>query len=258
VAINYRYEKGVSYDVSCGRRRQIDSQQVRLHIERLLAHGWSRLRIAQTASISPSTVYGLAAGQREVRRHIALAILSIPVGPPRITVDATGATRRIQALVAIGHTMETIAGLAHFGHARVEQLAAGTTETIDAATADTITAVYRQLLPKPGSSRLAKAYARKRGWHGPLAWDDIDDPACRPDDNGAYNPADKYRRDPDRIREIEHLYLLGESVPSIAKQLGGNEKYISDQLTEIIRKRAERAEAERLAARRTATQQLAA
>jgi Flp pilus assembly protein TadB len=50
-----------------------------------------------------------------------------------------------------------------------------------------------------------------------------------------------------RKAEIEHLYLLGESITSIAKQLGGNEKYITDQLAAVLRERAAKAEQERAA-----------
>jgi hypothetical protein len=60
-------------------------------------------------------------------------------------------------------------------------------------------------------------------------------------------------RDSMRKAEIEHLYLLGESVASIAKKLGANEKYTSDQLAVVLRERAAKtptrhAETERAAA----------
>jgi AraC-like DNA-binding protein len=240
VAVNYRYEKGVSYDVSHGRRRQIDSRQVRTHIEQLRAHGWSRLRISRVARVSRSAVYNLAAGQTEVRRHVALAILSIRIGPPQInlSVDAAGTTRRIQALVAIGHTMESIASLAHYSHSKIEGLAAGQAESVSVVTANTVTAIYRQLLHKPGPSRQARAFARKRGWHGPLAWDDIDNPEATPEVAPSYADAPKYERDPDRAREMVHLHLLGESIPHIAKKIGTTEKYVADQLPVALRQRA--------------------
>jgi hypothetical protein len=260
VAINYRYEKGVSYDVTCGRRRQIDSQEVRTHIELLRAENWTRLRITKAAGVSRSTVYSLAAGQPEVRAHIARAILSIRIAPApsKANIDATGSTRRVRALVVIGHTLRTIAEETGFGHSKIEHLAGGLLEAVDAHTAETIANVYRRLAVKPGSSGQAKAFARKRGWHGPLAWDDIDDPAARPEKAKPYQPVPENGRDSMRMAEIEHLYLLGESPESIAKQLDGNEKYVRDLLGAIRRKRAAQAEKERAAARQRQAEAVAA
>jgi transposase len=248
VRINYRYEKGLKYDHTRGRRRQIDAQQVRVHIERLRAADWTPLQIASAAHASRSVIYSLAAGQPEVRSHIALAILSVPIGPPpKPGIDATGTARRIRALVAIGHTMRTVAAETGYGHNTIEKIAAGLVDTVTPSTAETIAGVYRRLRLKPGTSAHAKAFARKNNWDGPLSWDDIDDPNEKPEKSAPYEASSKYERDPDKTREIEHLYLLGESPEQIAKRFDGNEKYIRDQVGAIKRQRAAKAAREKAA-----------
>jgi hypothetical protein len=125
--------------------------------------------------------------------------------------------------------------------------------TIRVAIAEAMTARYRQLRWKPGTSHFAVHSAARRGWHGPFAWDgNIDDPDAQPETLPTYAPLAANGRDSMRKAEIEHLYLLGESIPSIAKQLGANEKYTSDQLAAVLRERAAKTLASRSDSERAA------
>jgi hypothetical protein len=247
VRANGRYEKALNLEHARGHRRQIDAQQTRVHIERLRAADWSNPAIAQAAGVARSTIDSLTKGQREVRSWVALAILSIPVGPPPAPsgIDATGSIRRLRALAVLGHPFRTVAAIVGCSNDKLERIANGWFDTINPGTAAGITRAYKRLCSVPGTSPHSRSRAERRGWHGPLAWDDIDDPNCQPEQAAPYEAVSKYERDPDKTAEIEHLYLLGESLEQIAKQLGGNEKYIRDQLGAILRRRAQRAEQER-------------
>lgn len=251
---DYRYRKQIQLEHSRGRRRQASADQPRIHVHRLHAASWNDYEIARASGVCRSTIANVSNGQPTVRNWVALAILSVPIGPPpapqKPEVDATGSIRRLRALAVIGHPFRTVAPFVGCSADKLWLIARGSYETVNADTAAGIARAYKALATKPGTSPISRARAVRRNWHGPLAWDDIDDPNCKPEEAKSYKPADKYRRDPDRTREIEHLYLLGESPQQIAKKVGGNEKYISDQLNAVIAKRAAKAERERLAAKR--------
>jgi hypothetical protein len=232
-----------------GQRRRIDATQSRHHIERLIAADWTQAQIARAAGLAHHIIGDVRRGQAVVANGTALAVLSVPIGPPPNDirdVDATGTTRRLRALVAIGWPIEQLAPQFGIFPTALGNIARGELANVRATTADTVALHYQQLIRRPGPSNRSRILARKKGWHGPAAWDDnIDDPSAQPEDCAPFEAAPKYERDPDRKREIEHLYLLGESPEQIAKRLGGNEKYISDQLGAVLRERAARAEAAR-------------
>lgn len=213
-------------------------------------YGMSYALIARRAEVADATITYLVRGvTKSCKRDKALRILAVkPADFDTVAKrPAFRSTRRVQALYAIGHNPQTIAAEADLDPYTVSQVANGRYESFRASTERGIRTAYNRLCTVPGPSEKAKRRAAKLGWHGPLAWDDIDDPAAKPEKSAPYRPADKYRRDPDRTREIEHLYLLGESKEQIAKQLGGNEKYIGDQLAAILAKRAAKGGLERAA-----------
>jgi hypothetical protein len=261
VEANRRYCK--QYRVATVRQPiRIDATPIRQRVEDWSAQGYSHVQIAEAVGGHSGDITKLLSGQATIAPRVAARFLNSP-GPRGIpfhaTTDSTGTVRRGRALHAIGYPLYEIAEGLPVNTTYLGRILDARYPTLRLAVAEAMTARYQQLRWKPGTSHFAVHSAARRNWHGPLAWDDnIDDPTARPEKAKPYKPVAKNGRDSMRKAEIEHLYFLGESVPSIAKQLGGNEKYISDQLTEILRKRAERAEAERLAARRTATQQLAA
>jgi transcriptional regulator with XRE-family HTH domain len=223
------------------------------HIAKLHDSGMSYALIARRAEVSDATITYLVRGvTKNCKRGNAARILAVqPLDFDTTAMrPALGAIRRLRALYSIGHNPETIGAATGLDQSAVSHLANGRHETVTAATDEAIRSAYLKLCTTPGPSQKAKRRAASLGWHGPLAWDgNIDDPQARPEKARPYQPLAKNGRDSMRKAEIEHLYLLGESVPSIAKQLAGNEKYISDQLGEVLRERAARAEAERQAAK---------
>ncbi|MFE2710543.1 hypothetical protein ACFXKI_00780 [Streptomyces mirabilis] len=233
---------------------RVDATPVRQRVEGWSSQGYSHVQIAQAVGGNSGDISKILDGQPTIAPRVAARYLTSagPTGIPfHATTDSTGTVRRGRALHAIGYPLYEIARGLPVNSNYLGRILDDQYPTIRAAVAEAMTARYRQLQWKPGPSHFAVHSARRRDWHGPLAWDDnIDDPQAKPEKAKPYKPADKYRRDPDRTREIEHLYLLGESVPSIAKKLGGNEKYIRDQLGAVIAKRAAKAEQERLAAKR--------
>ncbi|MFD4596792.1 hypothetical protein ACFWPQ_02040 [Streptomyces sp. NPDC058464] len=240
----------------------VDAEPARQHIGRLRALGHSLPGIEKAAEVSPATLSrilydGVNKQARRIRPEVAERILRIPLQARPVTantiVDATGTRRRLQALVAMGWPLKALGPQLGFHPRRLTDIIHG--DRVLASTARRIAIGYRTVQARSPQNHgvparsivMARNLAAREGWHGPAAWDGaaIDDPDCQPEQTAAYGASPKYVRDNDRIAEIEHLYLLGESVDSIAKQLGGNRKYIGDQLAVVLRRRAEAARQER-------------
>lgn len=97
-------------------------------------------------------------------------------GRPR-TVDATGTRRRIQALMAIGHTgRQIMTELGWSGAALGAQFYQQ--DRVYRATAERVAAVYARLSDTPGTSSRTRLLAQRNGWLPPIWWDDdtIEDP----------------------------------------------------------------------------------
>lgn len=109
--------------------------------------------------------------------------------PPR-TVDGTGTRRRVQGLMALGHTAVQVADAAARSHVRVKLLF--TLEHTRQVTAEIAEAIRytAQVLggqPRPAGwvADRARRYAEKRGWWPLDFWDDIDnDPEPGPVEDG--------------------------------------------------------------------------
>lgn len=257
---NYRYSKQLELEHARGEHRLHDITQVRAHIQQLLANNWWLAEIARASGRSSSSIRKIYTSQLQTHKDTALAILSLPITPILRSdrgdrTRALGSTRRLQALAYLGHPYGDISEETGIAADRLRIITRGLTDVVRPDEACKIAAAYRVLSTKPGRLKQIATAARNKGWHGPLAWDDIDDPHEQPEIAKPFESSKKYVQDPDKKAEIEHLYLLGESVPSIAKQLGGNEKYIADQLAAILREREQRAQQERAAARLRITRQ---
>lgn len=216
----------------------IPGPTVAAHLRKIINSGHTVRGIAKEAGVSERTIGYILHGQATVTRKRALALLAIRPLKEAPRVDPTGTTRRIQALACIGWPIAWTAEQTGHHPSYLFNIMAGRIPTIPKPVAQRIAALYRQYSSRPGPSAFTRSIARRNHWHSPLAWDDIDNPRARPEEAEPYMAAPKYERDPDKKAEIEHLYLLGESLASIAKQLGGNEKYIGDQLGAILRERA--------------------
>lgn len=102
-------------------------------------------------------------------------------------IDSTGTRRRLQALAVLGWRWEDIGARLGTTSQAVQSRAVEDT-VVHRDTAARYAAVYRELCERPGPSRITASRAAAKGWHGPLAWQDIDDPACQPDTAGPDTP----------------------------------------------------------------------
>ena len=89
-------------------------------------------------------------------------------------LDATGTRRRVQALMRLGWSLNTIAELAGVGAGTVSRIANGLNPTVWRRVADSIAEVYDELHLTTGPAAAVARRAAGRGWAPPLAWDDID------------------------------------------------------------------------------------
>jgi hypothetical protein len=231
VLASYRYSKQLQLDHARGQRRRRDATQVRAHLQRLLANKWWEAEIARAAEITGTTIANLLAGQPTVRTAIALRILSIPaVDISRTELgerqDATGSIRRLQAMAVIGHTWAAVGADAGITPDRIGSIVRGITNGIRPDEARRIAATYRRLSISPGTSRQAATIARNKGWHGPLDWDDIDDPNCQPETWGQ----SRAKRDSGRVvadlAAVAQLTAAGRSAQQIADELGCHKRTV--------------------------------
>jgi hypothetical protein len=185
-----KYRLRLGYDRVNGTRRRIDNTQPRVHVEQLVARGWTHEQIAAAAGLSAGSIHDLYTSRyKTITRASAEAILNVRLDQappiPRGLVDATGTRRRLQALMALGYTLPDIAGRVDVGVSSLQQTTNGRWTSIRSTTATKVERVYRQLsiLPAPQSrfAEQARNQALNQGWYGPMAWADIDNPRCVPE-----------------------------------------------------------------------------
>ncbi|RZE73281.1 hypothetical protein [Streptomyces albidoflavus] len=237
-AANYRYMKRLQYDHARGQKRRIDATQTRVWVERLAAHGWTRTQIADAAGTTPTTIRRIAVGEaRNINRSIAAGVLAIPLGrPDQGRIDAAGTIRRLRALAVLGYLIHTIAEASGMDTSMLQGHLAAQHATIPAPIARRIASTYRRLCFIPGPSQISRTRAAARGWHGPLAWDDIDDPACQSSDGVSEQDGAVLSRDELAARrraEVEHLGSYGASAQEIADRVGLAVKYVENILRQL-------------------------
>lgn len=210
----------------------VDAQPVRDHIAALRDAGMGWKRVAFLAGVSNGAmtklIYGMngKAPSRRVRRETADAILGIQPAPaPGVRVDSTGTKRRLQALVAIGWSIEKLAAASGIDRQRLDGAMRGRQVLLDTKTR--VIALYDELWdqrPPEGDHRARIAAERSRnraranGWLPPAAWDDdtIDDPSSGP----PVAPIGERRDRRVHVDDVEFLLRSGESRDSIAARIG--------------------------------------
>lgn len=223
-----RYAKLLSVDLARGISRVHDATQARAHIQRLKANNWKHRQIAAASGVPQSTVTVIAGGQATTSRRHALAILSVPIGPapvePPKTTDATGTIRRVRGLAWMGHSLVSLASRLDMTDDRLSSIARGVVAVVRISEARAIAKLYRNLFQTPGPSKRVAADARRKGWHGPLAWDDIDDPDCQPE-----TEAEQQRRtrpEPVDVTRVARLTAQGLTAAQIARELGCHKRTV--------------------------------
>ncbi len=223
------YRHRVAIERSHGVRRRVDATQSRAHLERLLGRGWSQDQIAAAAGFDQSTVSVILSGRyQRVHRDTAAAILAVRLDRmppiPRGFIDSTGTRRRLQALATLGYTLPSIARRVGVSDRNLYEISTRRWGSVRKTTAASVARIYRELSTQPARrsrwSEQARAVAAAEGWHGPMAWDDIDNPAAEPQ---PVEPAPDLKRDElAEVRRDEVLHLAGFNVPpeEIAARLG--------------------------------------
>ncbi|WP_406170188.1 hypothetical protein OIE52_38935 [Streptomyces canus] len=216
-----------------GRPVRIPAAPVVAHLRSLLDAGMGWPRICRAAHCSSSTIARLLKGQELVRRTVADRLLAVKYRPaPGRTLDATGTRRRIQALMAIGHTVIGIAVESGVDCSVLHDILGGAA-SVRGMTFDRIAAAYDWLATqapvtdRPSSATVSRLRAEREGWRDPQWWEDygrIDDPAFRP----ASVDAELSVREKAALRreEIIHLAWHGDTPEQILSRLN-NEVSIS-------------------------------
>lgn len=213
VAAYAAWSKRYALDKHRGIDRTADADRVRLHVASLEGAGWSRRSIAAQAGVSPSALSRIVAGQRTVRRDVqdrllALSAQSLADTPHRTSGDLfvprVGTVRRIQALLALGWTHAHLSG--HSG-TTTAVLLTQQGRWVTRTTHDAVARTYAELGRSSGPSAITRRRAERRGYHSPLAWDDVDIDA-EPD------LAEQLAEAGEVDHAVVHRVLLGEDLPT--------------------------------------------
>lgn len=204
----HSYRMRRAYDRSNGVSGRTDATQVRVHLERLIARGWTQDQIAAASGLNQATISIILSGQyKGVHKKTAAAIFDIRLNQtppiPRGLVDATGTRRRLQALAVLGYNLTDVARQSGVAQSSLQQTLKGDWGRVRTLVATRVARVYRQLAMRPAPASRSAEQSRNQamilGWHGPMAWADIDDPACRPDPG---EPAAPCRVHADDVAEL--------------------------------------------------------
>lgn len=184
------YNKQMRYLASTGRSRLVDAGPARDHLHRLIASGDALTVLAEQLSCPRGTLASLANNPRKrISRTLANQILAIRPGNASAanrSVSAIGSTRRVRALVALGHPLLVVAKSAGMELSTASYLLNGRADTIHYELAQRVSKAYRALCGKQGNLTRSLRRAEREGWAPPAAWDDevIDDPAAAPEWTG--------------------------------------------------------------------------
>lgn len=222
-----RHQKKTRIDRELGRSPFTSPAKAQAHLQELhRTMSWDSLEA--TTGVWFSNLIAIYQGKRtKIRYETEAKILAVaaPVkGDPGQLIDATGSTRRLQALSCIGHSYAAICEAAGTCPNRVVSIANGRQPTIRRDLADRIAAVYQQLAFNPPAKNRhttrSRDVARAKNWRDPQWWEDyghIDDPAFDPDKADAelnFHERAKLRRE-----EIEHLAWCGHQPEQILDRL---------------------------------------
>jgi hypothetical protein len=179
-----RYAKGLNFDHARGVARRIDAAPVRAHLQWLLDGGARRHEIARAAGLADSVLKNILVGKpgkgpaEYVLRPTAEKILAL--NHVDGLMSAVGLRRRIEALEYLGHTKAQIGEAMGVTESWIFELLK--LERVKATTVHALDEVYRQMSLSAGSSERIRWRAYRRGFVGPMCWDEdtIDDPTAEP------------------------------------------------------------------------------
>lgn len=175
----------------------VDAASVRRHVRALLDAGLSLRRIHDLAIVDRKTLHWLMVGRpergtgpsRSIRADTARRLLQVTVPTradqavaPGTAVSAVGTTRRLQALVALGHSQAYLCQRLGIRPANAAPLFSGDRSAVRAQTARNVAALFDELQMVQGRDEAGRRRATQLGWAPPLASDEnrIDDAAVPP------------------------------------------------------------------------------
>ncbi len=211
VAADRALRAGCHRDYARWRARQIaygrwqpwaDAARVREHVRQLRRAGASHQAIARAAGVATMTVYRLQYDEPALNRSAPvvlrtqhaerlLAVTAAAIADATGRRDATGARRRLRALIAMGHPAASLARYLGTPPRTAWDLVRGRTITVTQDLHTAVCVLYEQMWDlrppeRTGAERRAAAAARTRaarnGWPAPMGLDDdqVDDPAYQP------------------------------------------------------------------------------
>lgn len=193
-------------------------------IQHLINCGMTMEGIARAAGCHSNTVSNARKAGARVTIETADRIAAVRATiSPNALVPAFGATRRIRAAAAEGHTEVAFAKQARLKLPYISELTTGSRSLIFASTHERVDIAYRTLLAGPaptgrGASR-ARNRARAAGWPTPEQWDgEIDNPDADPQ---AWMRNDTSRNFEDLAEDSEFIIrTTGASLAQAAARLG--------------------------------------
>jgi hypothetical protein len=178
-------------DAERGHARRVPSAPVAAHVRQLIADGWSRGQIADAARCTDGAISRVSRHlyptiAADLAERILAARPTVSIVEERTSVSAVGTIRRVQALIAIGHSLLAIAEASGITKTALGRIVNHSHETITARIARSVAGVYANWSEQPGTFVRSRNRARDLGWPPPAAWDDdtIDDPAAAPEWTG--------------------------------------------------------------------------
>ena len=200
-----------------------------------LAQDYSLRQIAAATHCNRRTIGDIASGRHTTcHRSTVHKILTATLGtsniPDHQPVDATGTRRRLQALIAIGHSPISIAReLAHSPGA-LSKVVNGHYPMVRQTTAKAVAALYREWSARPGRCVRSRNRAIADGWHGPLAWNNIDDPAEIPEPEDIAEATNRNELALACRQEVLHLARYGTPTHEIAVRVDRSETTVRELL----------------------------
>ncbi len=208
-----------------GRPYSVSTDRVAAHAAALIRDGATCHGIATAANTSPTSLQKILDGEQltmwaTTAARLLAVTLADALDDYQLRVDAMIATRRVRALIALGHTVTDIraACTPPVDRNTMSGLINGSLPRIRARTDSAVTAAYAQLSPLRGSSVLSLNRGATNGWLTPEQWDgEID--------NADADPA-QWARDGIRdvaalVEDAEWLHNeIGDSWEAIAFRFG--------------------------------------
>lgn len=185
-----------------------DIEAVVEHVRWLKSQKVGHPSISRAANIAPSTLTRITSGRSKwVSRDVAERILAV-TPEAGVRVPAIGASRRLCALSAIGHSTRWMADQLGINQNNVREIMVDCSFVMR-ETFERIEALYERYSMRPGTSIRSRQAAARNGWPPPLAWDDIDDPDEQP-----HLPGGEERSHDDIDHAVVERLLAGERIPS--------------------------------------------